>query len=112
MVWPWHHDIYDVWSPLSDGHHGGEALLINKDFYHVQGGEMINMVRCLEPIVNFLWRNDVRICRVFLGHYHAKGRMIPDLEPSVDGAMDGFLCCTMPATNIPQVKAYYSFQYY
>ena len=50
---------------------------------------MINMVGCLEPMVNLLWRNDVKICRVFLGLYHVEGRMIPSLELSVDGAMDG-----------------------
>ena len=51
---------------------------------------MINMVGCLEPMVNFLWRNDVRISRFFIRNYHARGRMIPALEPSVHGAMDGF----------------------
>ena len=45
---------------------------------------MIKMVGCLEPMVNFLWRNDVRICKVFLGLYHAKGRMILAMVLSVD----------------------------
>ena len=64
---------------------------------------MINMVGCLEPMVNFLWRNDVRICRVFLGLYHAEGRMIPAPEPSVHGMMDGLY---NTCKKIPQVKAY------
>ena len=53
-----------------------EALLTKEDFYHVQGQEMINMVRFLELMVDFLWRNDVKICRVYLVIYHAEGRMI------------------------------------
>ena len=63
--------------------------LTNKDVYHVQGGEMINMVGCLEPMVNLLWRNDVNLCRVFLGFYHAEGRMILALKLSMDGVVDG-----------------------
>ena len=39
------------------------------------------MVGCLEPMVDFLWGNDVKICKVSLGLYHAEGRMIPTLEP-------------------------------
>ena len=42
-----------MWSTVSDEHHGGEALPTNKDAYHVQGEVMINMVRCVEPMVNF-----------------------------------------------------------
>ena len=68
----------------------GEALLTDKDVHHVQGGEMINMVGCFEPIVDFLWRNDVRIFKVSLGLYHAEGRMIPNVEPLVHRAIDGF----------------------
>ena len=102
MVWPWRHDFCDIWSTLGDGRHGGEALPINTDVYHVKGGVMINMVRCLEPMVNFFWRNDVKICRVFLGLYHAEGRMIPSLEPSMHGAMDGLLRCTTPTTKYPK----------
>ena len=71
-------------------------------FYHVQGGEMINMVGCLEPMVDFLWRNDVRICIVSLGLYHVEGRMIPTLEPLVYGAIGGLLCCITPATKYPK----------
>ena len=74
---------------FSDRRHGGEALPTNKDVYHVQGWAMINMDGCLEPMVNFLWRNDDRICRDFLGLYHAKGIMIPALELLVHGVMDG-----------------------
>ena len=79
----------------------GEALPTNEDVYHVQGGEMINMVGCLEPMVDFLWRNDVRICKVSLGLYHAKGRMIPTLEPSVHEAIGGLSYCIIPATKYP-----------
>ena len=87
----------------------GEVLPINEDVHHVQGGHMINMVGCLEPMADFLWINDVRICRVLLGLYHAEGRMIPALVLSVDGAMDG-LHNTYKKT--PQVKASSSFKYY
>ena len=65
MVWPWHHYFCDIWSTLGDERHGGEALPTNEDGYHLQGEVMINMVGCLESMVNFLWRNDVRICRFF-----------------------------------------------
>ena len=50
---------------------------------------MINMVKCLEPMDDFLWRNDVRICKLFLGLYHVGGRMIPTLKLSLDGVVDG-----------------------
>lgn len=50
---------------MGDEHHGGEPLSTNEDFHHVQGEVMINTVRYVEPMVDFLWRNDVRICRVF-----------------------------------------------
>ena len=53
MVWPWHHFSCDIWSTFDDKCHGGEALLTNKDAYHVQGEVMINMVGCLELMVNF-----------------------------------------------------------
>ena len=109
MVWPWRHDFFDIWCTLSGRRHGGEALPTNKDVYHVQGGEMINMVGCLEPMVNFLWRNDARICRVFLGLYHVEGRMIPALVLSMDGAMDGL---HNTCNKIYQVKASSSFKYY
>ena len=39
--------VCDIWSKLGDKCHGGEALLTNKDDYHVQGEVMINMVGCL-----------------------------------------------------------------
>ena len=65
MVWPWHHYFCDIWSTLGDERHGGEALPTNKAAYHVQGEVMINMVECVELMDDFLWRNDVRICRVF-----------------------------------------------
>ena len=94
---------------LSDRHHGGEALQTNKDFYHVQGGEMINMVECLELMVNLSWRNDARIFRVFLGLYHAKGIMIPTLVLSVDRVMDGL---HNTYNKIPQVKVSSTFKYY
>lgn len=49
------HGIFfsDAWSTLSDRRHGWEVLPTNKEFYHVQGGEMINMVGCLEPMIDF-----------------------------------------------------------
>ena len=53
MVWTWNHDFSDAWSALSDRCHGGEALPTIEDAYHVQGEVMINMVGCLEPMVNF-----------------------------------------------------------
>ena len=89
MVWTCHRDFSDMCYTLSDRHHGGEALPTKKDAYHVQDGKMVEMVQCLEHVVNFLWRNDVRICSVFLGLYHVEGRMIPALQLSVDGATDG-----------------------
>ena len=90
MVRPWRHFCYDIWLTLGDECHGGEVLSTNEDAYHVQGEVMINIVGSVEPMFNFWWRNDVRICRVFLGLYHVGGRMIPALELSVDGAVDGF----------------------
>lgn len=80
----------------------GEDLPTHKDVYHVQGGERINMVRCLEPMVDFLWRNDVRICKFSLGLYHAEGRMIPALKISVHGAISGLLYCITPAKKYPK----------
>ena len=80
----------------------GEALPTNEDVYHVQGGEMINVVKCLEPMVDFLWRNDVRICRFSLGLYNVEGRMILTLEPSLDGEIGGFSYCIIPSTKYPK----------
>ena len=45
--------FFVVWSTFSYRCHGGEALPTNDVVHHVQGGEMINMVRCLEPMVDF-----------------------------------------------------------
>ena len=39
----------------------------------------------------------------FLGLYHAGGRMIPALELSVDGVVDGL--CVFLQKQLPQVKA-------
>ena len=87
---------------MGDGHHGGEALPTNEDVYHVQGGVMINMARCLEHMVDFLWINDVRICKVSLGLYHAEGRMIPSMEPLVHGEIGGLSYYIIPATKYPK----------
>ena len=45
--------VCDIWSTLGDERHGGESLPTNEDACHVQGEVMINMVGCLEPMVNF-----------------------------------------------------------
>ena len=76
VVWPWHHLCCNIWSNLGDEGLGGEAIPTNADVYHVQDEVMINMIGCVQPTDDFFWRNDVRICRVSLGLYHAEGRMI------------------------------------
>ena len=53
MVWTWCHFFYDIWSTVGDECHGGEVLSTNEDVYHVQGEVMINMVGCVEPMVDF-----------------------------------------------------------
>ena len=53
MVWPLRHLRCDIWSTLGDECHGGEALPTNEDCYHVKVEVMINVVECLEPMVNF-----------------------------------------------------------
>ena len=53
MVWPWRHLCGDIWSTLGDDFHGGEALLINTNIYHMQGEVMINVVRYEDPMVYF-----------------------------------------------------------
>ena len=53
MVWPWRDYCCDIWLTMGEKHHGGEALLTKKDAYHVEGEVMINMVRYVEPMVDF-----------------------------------------------------------
>ena len=110
VVWTWHHYFCEIWSTLGDKRHGGEALSTNKDAYHVQGEVMINMVGCVEPMDDFWWRIDVRICKFFMGIYHAEGRMIPCL-----GTFIGWSCIWFSyylQKQIPQVKSSSSFKYY
>ena len=65
MVWTWLHLWGDVWSTLDDDHHGWEALVTIANVYHMQGEVMINMVGYEDPMVYYLWRNDVNICKFF-----------------------------------------------
>ena len=63
----------------------GEALLTYNNVYHVRGEVMINMVKLLEPMVDFCGEMMLGYRNLVWGTYDARDRMIPTLVPLVAG---------------------------